>query len=348
MLRPRHRQGAVDVDGRRHVDRRGHSTGVLDAQTDEASAVGPGGGIGGRAHTRRSSRGVARERAGSGQCGHVGGRLAARTTGGDAAEVQQHHGAQEHRGQPSDRRDRDLAALAHGVRAVAVTSSGWPASVTGTLTRTSWPRTSTSAPRVTDGGKGPPLGHQHGHLVGDPLGAGARLPHLEEGHRPHGQEPGQARREHKLDCRLPARIHWRTTGADDEISRREAGHDAGHPEGDHHAPVGLRRRRAGRIEGWERRQRRAGRRPADHRRPRAGPRRRLGSRQGPAGQRRLPDAARTSTSAGASDDDLDAGLRALAIVRPVTCAHRRPGPRHATRRERLRERHKSAATIGAG
>ena len=157
MLRPRHRQGAVDVDGRRDVDRRRHSAGALDAQTDDASAVGPGGGIGGRAHTsQEQSRGRSRA---SGQrpvrpCRRRSGRP--------------HHPRRCGRGTAAPRRP---GAPRSAPRSPAIAI--WPRWLTACgrspsrraggrrasqarFTRTSWPRTSTSAPRVTEAGTGRP------------------------------------------------------------------------------------------------------------------------------------------------------------------------------------------------
>src|SRR5690242_1920461 len=71
--------------------------------------------------------------------------------------------------------------------------------------------------------KRPPLGHEHGGLVGDPLSAGSRLPHLEERQQPQRDRAGQAGGEHELDRRLPTDVHWRTTGADEDTCGAKPG-----------------------------------------------------------------------------------------------------------------------------
>ena len=128
-------QRAVDLNRHPDLNRRGDRAGAVDRQLREARAVGPRRRGGRRAYGRLGRRRVGRERAGRGERRHVGSGLRARPGGGDPGEVEQDDGAEQDGGEAGDRADRDLAALPHRVRAVAVTSIERPSTPTGTATR---------------------------------------------------------------------------------------------------------------------------------------------------------------------------------------------------------------------
>ena len=332
-----------------HVHGRGDGPDVLDLEIDQSRAVGPRGGRRRRPHGRR------RRRAGRSPA------MRAAASADMSAAVWAPAPPAAIRLRCSSTTVPSITAVSPPMAAIAI----WPrcltvcgpsrtsrrharGMVTGTATRTTRRPTTTRAPSLTSAGTGRPSATSTAAWSAIRSARVCARQTSNSGSIADGHEAGQARREHELDRRLPARIHCRITGVDEEISGAKPGTTLGTlrvttirpPDSDAVAPA--------RIETRERGVRGVGGRPADQRRPRAGPGSRLGRGERPAGHRRLPGAQEHERQRGHERDHLDAGLRALSTVGPRHAAHRRRAPRHGTRRRRLRERHKSAATIGAG